>query len=404
MITGQLIGGTTLKYNTLYSRTSTGATQIWYMERGKECYRSTSGQLQGILTVSEWSTAKPKNAGKSNAMNAEEQAEAEIQAKYEKQLKSGGYWLDINDIDKDRFFQPMLAKNFVDYRDKINWHLGVGIQIKYNGGRIIARKNGLFSRKGERYVSISHIEQALVPFFNKFPDAVLDGEGFNFDLRERLNEIMKLLRKTVHITAADLTRSKELIRFYVYDGYGFPTHQDGYITSASDGYLPRKLAIDNAFFAPCFADRYKDVIGYVPTWVVYSEEKLNERYQKFLEEKHEGAILRILDAPYENKRSKFLLKYKPVDDDEFRIVSIQDGDGKFANRIATVTCQRLDGKKFADGTETFDATFKGTEADAVMAWPKRSVLIDKVVTIYYNGLTGYGKPNYPRFDWENFNK
>lgn len=403
MIISTHVGGTQYQYNILYARTETGAIQVWWMDRDGDRYRSVSGQQDGIKTVAAWTTAQPKNVGKANETTGEQQAEIEILAKYTKQLKSGGYWLDIADIDKSKFFQVMLAKSFSDYKDKIDWSKGVGVQIKYNGGRIVATKDGLFSRKGERYISIPHIEQALVPFFQKFPDAILDGEGFNYDLRERLNKIMELLRKTVHVTPQDLADSKGLIRFYVYDGYGIPS-RSGRITQASDGYLERKEAIDNTFFAPCFAHRWANIIGKVPTWIVHSESELQTLYLSFLSDKQEGAILRILNEGYENKRSKFLLKYKPLDDAEFRVVSVQDGDGKFANRIATVTCQKLDGKPFKDGDMTFNATFKGSELEAIKAWLTASSLVGKTVTIYYNGLTDFGKPNYPRFDWNNYNK
>lgn len=392
----------TKTYPTLYARTSTGAVQVWWVEQEGNRYRSISGQQDGAKITAQWTTAAGKNSGKTNATSSEQQATAEIQSKYDKQLKSNGYWLDINDIDKDKFFQVMLAKSYGDYKEKLDWSKGVGVQIKYNGGRIVATRHGLFSRKGEQYVSIPHIEEALEPFFEKFPDAVLDGEGFNYELREKLNEIMKLLRRTVHLTPQDLARSKELIRFYIYDGFGFPAERDGQPVPQTAGYLERKAAIDNAFFAPCFADRYKDVVGKVNTWVVKSEAELEKLYEDFLKDKQEGAILRILGEGYENKRSKLLLKYKPVDDAEFEIISVQDGDGKFANRIATVTCKRRDGKKFADDTDTFNATFKGEEDDATKAWGDKNALVGKVVTIHYNGVTGYGKPNYARLDWDNY--
>lgn len=44
--------------------------------------------------------------------------------------------------------------------------------------RCVATKNGLFTRKGEKYISVPHIEEALKPFFDKHPESVLDGELF----------------------------------------------------------------------------------------------------------------------------------------------------------------------------------------------------------------------------------
>jgi ATP-dependent DNA ligase len=386
-------------FPTLYARTSTGATQIWFMELDGAKFRSTSGQIDGKKTVSEWTLTEVKNKGRANETSAEDQAEKEIEAKYKKQLKSGGYYESIEDIDKEQFFQPMLAKSYGDYADKIDWVKGVGVQIKYNGGRIVARKTGLFSRKGERYMSIPHIEEALKPFFNKYPNAILDGEGFNYDYREQLNEIMKLLRRTVHLTQEHFDRSKELIRFYVYDGFGF----DG-ITD-QDCYSERMAAICAQFHIPEASEFHMpDIIHPVPTFKVYSKEELDVRYRTFLDDKQEGAIIRIYSKPYEQKRSKYLLKYKPVDDAEYKVIAVNEGTGNWSGMAKTVTLQRIDGKKFKDGTDTFDATFKGTQDEAKKMLKEKDKYIGNVYTVYFFGYTGYLKPNYAQFDINNCSK
>lgn len=123
-------------YPTLFSRTITGAVQIWYIEQDKDKYRSVSGQKHGQHTVSEWTEAEPKNIGKTNETTGEEQAASEIECKYIKQLKSG-YFLLEKDIDNFQTFWPMLAlsKPYKDYRHTLKdiWKLGIGVQTKYNG-------------------------------------------------------------------------------------------------------------------------------------------------------------------------------------------------------------------------------------------------------------------------------
>lgn len=383
------------KYPILYAKSNTGKTLIWRMEQENEKFRTISGQQDSEkLVTSEWTIAEPKNVGKKNATTAEQQAESEINNKYKKQLKSGGYFKDIKDIDSDQFFQVTLAKSFGDYEDKINWSEGCGVQVKYNGSRLIARKEGLFTRKGEKYVSVPHIEEGLKLFFEKYPEAVLDGEAYNWDLRERLNELMKLVRKSVHATAEDLAASKEMVKYYIYDGFGFGATQ-------KDGYLKRKEIIDKTFLDN---KEYKDIYGHVPTWIVKSKKELDELYNKFLDDKQEGAIIRILNQPYENKRSKYLLKYKPVDDAEYKVIDIQEGEGNWAGVAKIITCERIDGKYFDDTTKTFNATFKGTYEEAAECLKNKKKYLNKVVTIYYNGFTGKGKPNYARFDINNYQK
>jgi DNA ligase-1 len=392
-------------FPTLYARTSTGAVQIWFMEQDGDKYRSTSGQKDGQKVVADWTAAVPKNIGRANATTAGQQALSEIESKYEKQLKSGGYWEKESDIDNQRFFQVMLAKNYEDYKDKLDWKTGVGVQIKYNGERVLINSKGAWTRTGEPQLCIPHIVDALQLLFKKYPHAVLDGEGFNYDKREALNEIHSIMSKKKP-TTFDLQKSKDLIRFYCYDGFGFPATRDGVVVSANDCYLKRKSAIDNAFFAPCFAGRYQGIIEHVPTWIAHSEAEVEKIFLDCLSDKQEGVIVRILGQGYDNKRSCYLLKYKPVDDAEFRILAINEGVGKFAGRVGTFTCEKLDRSPFANGERTFDATFKGTKAAAIKAWHDGSAqkMVGQVATILFNKYTSYGIPNYPRLDWLDWNK
>jgi DNA ligase-1 len=228
-------------------------------------------------------------------------------------------------------------------------------------------------------MAVPHIEKALVPFFKKYPLAKLDGEMFNWELREQLNKIMELVRRTVHITEQHLIDSERLVRFYVYDGFGFGANQ-------IDGYLQRKKMIDERAIGIPYIEK-------VETIIVHSKAELDTVYQSFLSDKQEGAIIRILDAPYEEKRSKYLLKYKPVDDGEGKIIAILEGEGNWTGMAAKATLQWKD--------KTFDATFKGTEDQKTVIWQERKQWIGKEVTFWHNGRTGYGIPNYARIDVNN---
>lgn len=376
-------------YQTLYARNTNESIQTWQIEVDGDKYRTIAGKLNSPnMITSEWTYTTIKNAGKKNELSAEEQAISEADAKYKKKLKQG-YFENLEEIDVEKFFQPMLALEFKNYIDKIKWSEGVAVQIKYNGGRVVIKKDGAFTRTGERYMTIPHITEGLVPFFDKTPDAILDGEGFRYELRQKLNKIMELLRKTVHITEQDLEDSKELIRFYIYDGFGFGAEE-------TDDYLKRKAAIDKEFKDNPL---YKDIYGHVPTWIVYSKEELDTLYTEFLDDNQEGAILRIIKVPYQRKRTKYLLKYKPVDDAEFLILDVLEGEGNRSGMAGKIICQMDDGR-------TFKASMKGKTEQFEEVLRNKSFYIGKVVTIYYNGLTGKGegKPNYARFDCDNWNK
>ena len=368
------------KHPELYARDSVGNVRVWRMEQEGGRYRTVSGVKGGDLVTSEWTVAKPKNVGKRNETTGEEQAASEVESRYKKQRKTG-YFDDIKDIDKAQYVEPMLAKLYKDYHDEIDLSLGEWIlQTKYNGHRCVATKDGLFTRKGEKYFSCPHIEEALRPFFKEHPGAVLDGELFNEKFRQSLNEISKLVRKTVNITEVDLNRSRELVHYYVYDGYGFGLDKE-------HPYHERKQWIDSHVVG-----KYTHVAA-VEDFSLKSGEDLDRHYNGLVDEGHEGAILRHRGMKYEHKRSKSLLKVKPEDDDEAEIVDIIEGEGNWSG-TGKVIKLRWKGREF-------DATFKGTREEATEFLKERKKWVGRTVTFLYNGLTGLGTPNYARVDIRN---
>lgn len=369
-------------YETLYSADSKDNIRIWRMEQNGAQYRTTSGLEDGKQVTTEWSTAEPKNVGKANATTAVEQASEEIASQYAKKIKKG-YFLNKKDVNNLTFIEPMLAQPLHKLTKKPDFaNERWGMQCKFNGNRCIATKNGLFSRTGEKYFSVPHIEGALKAFFDVCPAAVLDGELFNNDLRTQLNEINKLIRKTKHISQEDFAKSEELVKFYIYDGYNF----SGY-TELSP-YSLRKKAIDN-FLATC---KLK-CLASVETIDIKSEEQMNKEFQKLLADKQEGAILRNLNGEYEHKRSKNLVKVKIDEDSEATIIDITDGDGNWKGAATNVTLN-WQGK-------VFDAVFKGSYEKRADILKDKKSWIGKEVTFLYMGLTGLGTPNFARVDPDN---
>jgi DNA ligase 1 len=367
-------------YPHLYTRDSLGNIRIWYMEQQDDKYRAVSGLQDGEKVTSEWTVAFAKNEGKKNATTAIEQATKEIQAKYKKQKKTG-YFEDVKNIDVSQYVEPMLAKLYKDYSKEIELEKKEWLmQCKFNGLRCVATKDGLFTRKGEKYISCPHIHEGLKSFFEKHPDAVLDGELFNNELRQQLNEISKLVRKTVHISNEDLERSEKLVKYYVYDGYGFGLDKD-------HPYHERKQWIDSNIVGKYI------YVAKVEDFHIDHQDDLDKRYLSLVEDGHEGAILRKKDMKYEHKRSKNLLKVKPEDDDEAVIVDIQEGTGNWS-KAGKIISLNWNGKKF-------DATFKGTYEQGVDFLKNKNNWIGQTVTFLYNGLTGKGTPNFARVDINN---
>lgn len=374
---------------TLYARSHTGAILEWDIEIEGNKYRTITGQQGSPNKItSKWTIAEGKNKGQANETTDEQQAQLEADSKWKKKIKREGYWEDVRHIDNvSRFIEPMLAQKLRDHPDKVK--LPCMVDKKYNGGRMVTSIAGMFTRKGEPYAAIPHIWEYLEPLFEKYPDLVLDGELYNHDLRFKLNELMKIVRttKSKKITPELLRRSEEIVRYYVYDGYGF----NG-ITSDT-GNLERRKAL-------------KDFLKGIPyvVWVPYrianSLEEVYEIYDGDVKDGYEGSMIRNCDAPYEiGKRSYNLLKVKPTDDSEGTIIKINEGTGNTSGLAATATVVW----NGPDGKTEFDATFMGSVETRQDILKNPHNWVGQEVTFLYNGLTGKfpRKPNYARIDPDN---
>ena len=109
-----------MKLNTLFKRAVNGKVNEWTVEVENNCFRTISGYTDGVKTTSEWTCCSGKNLGKKNETTPEQQALAEAQAMWTKKLELGSYE-SIDDIDIPKFFNPMLAHKFEDYKDKITY-------------------------------------------------------------------------------------------------------------------------------------------------------------------------------------------------------------------------------------------------------------------------------------------
>ena len=257
------------------------------------------------------------------------------------------------------------------------------MQTKFNGLCCIASKDGCFTREGEKFISVPHIEKSLKPFFEKYPSSFLHGELFNDDYREKLNEIVKLCNKRVHATSDDLENSKNLIKFYIYDGCVIEAGMD-----QSRPYHERKNWIDNNVI-----ENY-DYCARVETIIIKNKTHLDDFFFEKINRGDEGLILRKMNMQYVHKRDKNLLKYKPMDDDEFTILDIKEGQGNWSGKAKKLEVR-------TDDNQVFEASFKGNVDEATACLKNKDFWIGKKVTINFFGRTGLGCPQYAQFDYNN---
>lgn len=99
----------------------------------------------------------------------------------------------------------------------------------------------------------------------------------------------------------------------------------------------------------------------------------------------EGLMLHRGAAPYAARRSDDLLKLKPYEDAEARVLAHLPGHGKYAGLLGALLVERADGLQFRLGGGFSDAQRR--DPPPLGSW----------VTYRYNGLTGDGVPRFARF-------
>lgn len=328
-------------HRTLYKRDSDGRIRTFFMESCGNAYWSTTGLIDGAQTTTSPIYAEEKNVGKKNYRSANAQAISEVENEYKKKLKLG-YFEDVADVDKGTKLFPMLANRFQDLKKGLDWDQAWVSQPKLDGLRCLARKQELFTRKGENFHVFRDILRFTQEVNRAMPSISLDGELYAHDLRHDLPEINSIARKRSAPTEEDFIKASKL-QYHIYDLYD----------EAAPG---REFFERNEMLTEIFNKYFlgNDFFELVPSDYVESDEEVDNKFAEYLGQEYEGQILRNDQGTYEvNKRSKFLIKRKEYQDKEFKVRDIKEGQGNWAGaaKIAVLENPHVPGDTFEAGID-----------------------------------------------------
>lgn len=363
----------------MYNVDSSGNTRVWRIEVSGDRYRSYAGLVDGKHAVSGWTVCTPKNVGTKVETTPEQQAIVEAEAEYVK--KSGQGWTEnLDDAGKAKPFKPMLAHTFdPEKHDVQDWLRSQAIfsQPKLDGVRCVATRHGLFSRSWKPLLSTPHIYSALQPVFEDYPDLILDGELYTHRLSNNFNEIISLVKKGKP-KAEDLLKSEEFVEFHVFDLFHPEmAFLDRYnrLTNILDTYQPSKIIP-------------------VSTSMVYSQTHLDELMAQYTEQGYEGQMIRF-HQPYENKRSKHLLKRKEFKTAEFKLKRIEEGNGNWLGCAKRIVLWRPDDMpRGPNGEDDFEASMRGTQEFARELLNNADQYVGTPTTIRFQDYTPDGVPRF----------
>ena len=224
--------------------------------------------------------------------------------------------------------KPMLAYPVSD--KPIDYSETVFMQPKLDGVRCLIQCDNsvikAYSRTGKEWKNIDHILFNLRQFFHFNPNAILDGELYNHDLKNDFEKIISLVRKQKP-TPEDRSEAESLVQFHCYD-----------IVNPTMKFEDRNSFILNNVPQTPF-------VYLVKTQAVATESLAKVIHQQNLDNGYEGSILRLNDF-YQNKRSHSLRKFKDFHDTEATIVGYEIGKGKREGTIGKFIMQDDDGIQF----------------------------------------------------------
>jgi len=226
--------------------------------------------------------------------------------------------------------KPMLA--YPVSAKPIDYSKPTFIQPKLDGVRCVIQCDDwggitAYSRTGKEWKNIQHVLEQLVPFFEKYPNVILDGELYNHDFCDNFEQIISMVRKTKPTPEARI-KSAENVQFHCYD------------------IIDEKLPFDQRIE---FVNESLMLLGssihIVETKMVDSEAQAKGTHQLNLDMGYEGSIVRTNNT-YACKRSHNLRKFKDFHDTEATITGWVEGKGKRIGTIGKFLAVDSEGNEF----------------------------------------------------------
>tara|TARA_Y100000310_G_C20671665_1_gene810643 strand:+ start:993 stop:1832 length:840 start_codon:yes stop_codon:yes gene_type:complete len=218
----------------------------------------------------------------------------------------------------------------------------------------------MISRGGNEIMTMGHIANSLSVLRQRYPllewvDGELFAENINF------NDMMSIISNANH-------HQHHIIKYNIFD-------------------IIKDEPMDDRYHRLRFLD-----ISYIPhlekvfTHLVPVKE-IDIYHKMFVNDGHEGSIIRLPDATYKHKKTNALLKYKDMDDDEYIIIGFEEvrGGGHLGKFIL----------RDKDNTIEFSGALKDTAKVKTYIWNNQDEFMDREVTVQYQDINP--KTGIPRF-------
>lgn len=274
----------------------------------------------------------------------------------------------INSVIPDLIptFNVQLANKYFDKPEYLEGK-EFAITTKIDGGRIIALKeNGqvsFYTRAGQRYEGLVDLEQEML---EKLPEGLcLDGEitllnNKGIPSKEAYKQAMK-------ITRAD--GEKHGVKMLVFDAMLAEEFRN---QKCDRVWEERRRALEFIF-------NPRDLTYFELLPVLYQGEDTS-MVTKLLDEaiasREEGVMINLVLAPYEFKRTNYLLKVKKMNTIDLEIVGYEEGSGRLAGTLGALHVRYKNGNIVKVGSGFSDEL-------RALIWLEPSDYVGKIVEVQY---------------------
>jgi DNA ligase-1 len=168
----------------------------------------------------------------------------------------------------------------------------------------------------------------------------------------------------------------------------------------------KKLVRLNTFRWEALRESFPEPFNKVPCPLIMADQivikdmkQFKSLYEKIIADGGEGVMIKHPDSIYEDKRSNYLLKYKPNFDAEAVIIDYKEGKGKYAGLLGGFVCKQLinlDTFHSIDDDENHEFSISGMD-DEIRNNYKITHPIGTIISYEHSGKTESGKPRFGRY-------
>ena len=285
----------------------------------------------------------------------------------------------VKKVNKDftiPVFKCMLAHDSANHEKKL-----VGeklLDYKLDGVRVLAVYDvdsdsvTMYSRNGKQFHNFGHIEKEIVDTLaSKFTESmVLDGEMVSSSFQA----LMKQVHRKDNVEATDA-------KFALFDVLTLKELKQG---ESKLGCWDRHQQLQD-LLADAKQDSNMFVVDKVECDFDTEEgQKIFKEYNATAIEKgFEGIMIKDRNAPYESKRSHYMLKAKPFIEVSLEVVATEEGTGRNEGKLGALICEGTDDGKFIKVNVGSGLTDDNRDE----FWASKEKLIGQIVEVRADAIT-----------------